>query len=57
MTFCNNLIKTYPQDNIKKEPPVIGGGTGNVDKSIRDTERVFLPGNKSIGADINSKQD
>jgi len=50
--FCNNLIKTYPQDDIKKEPPIIGGGTGNIDKSIRDTERVLLPQNIGIGATL-----
>jgi len=51
-SFCENLIKTYSQDNIKKEPPVIGGGTGNIDKSIRDTERVILPQNVGIGATL-----
>ena len=48
--FCNNLIKTYTQDNIKKEPPHIGNG--NIDKSIRDTERVILPQNVGIGATL-----
>ena len=50
--FCNNLIKTYPQDNIKKEAPFIGGG--NINKSIRDTERVLLPQNVGIGATLTS---
>jgi hypothetical protein len=34
-SFCENLIKTYTQDAIKKEPPVIGGnndGKGTIDK-------------------------
>ena len=48
--FCTNLIKTYPQDDIKKEPPVIG--SGNINKSIRDTERVILPQNVGIGATL-----
>jgi len=50
--FCNNLIKTYPKDNIKKEPPVIGNGIGKIDKSIRDTERVLLQQNVGIGATL-----
>ena len=51
-SFCENLINTYSQDNIAKEPPVIGGGTGNIDKNIRDTERVLLPQNVGIGATL-----
>lgn len=51
-SFCENLISTYSQDNITKEPPVIGGGNGNIDKSIRDTERVLLPQNVGIGATL-----
>jgi hypothetical protein len=42
-SFCDNLINTYKQDIIKKEPPVIGSNTGTIDKSIRDTERVLTP--------------
>lgn len=48
--FCNNLIKTYPKDDIQKEPPHIGGG--HIDKSIRDTERVLLPQTVGIGATL-----
>jgi hypothetical protein len=48
--FCNNLIKTYPKDDIKKEPPHIG--SGSIDKSIRNTERVLLPQNVGIGATL-----
>ena len=48
--FCNNLIKTYTQDSIKKEPPHIG--SGNINKSVRDTERVILPQNVGIGATL-----
>ena len=51
-SFCKNLINTYSQDSINKEPPVIGGGKGNIDKSIRDTERVLLPQNVGIGATL-----
>lgn len=51
-SFCQNIINTYSQDEIKKEPPVIGGGTGNIDKKIRDTERVLLPQNVGIGATL-----
>ena len=51
-SFCENLIKTYSQDSIEKQPPVIGGGKGNIDKSIRDTERVLLPQNVGIGATL-----
>jgi hypothetical protein len=52
ISFCDNLIKTYTQDSIHKEPPVIGGGTGTIDKSIRNTERVLLPQNVGIGATL-----
>jgi hypothetical protein len=51
-SFCENLIKTYTQDAIKKEPPVIGSNKGTIDKSIRDTERVLLPQNVGIGATL-----
>ena len=51
-TFCENLIKTYSQDNIPKEPPTIGVGKGTVNKQIRDTERVELPQNVGIGATL-----
>jgi hypothetical protein len=50
--FCDNLVKTYSQDNITKQPPVIGGGEGSIDKSIRNTERVLLPQNVGIGATL-----
>ena len=52
--FCNNLIKTYSKNDIKKEPPVIGSNKGTIDKSIRDTERVILPQNVGIGATLTS---
>jgi hypothetical protein len=53
-SFCDNLIKTYKQDVIKKEPPIIGSDTGTINKSIRDTERVILPQNIGIGATLTS---
>jgi hypothetical protein len=51
-SFCENLIKTYSQDSIHKEPPIIGNNTGTIDKSIRDTERVILPQSVGIGATL-----
>lgn len=51
-SFCNNLIETYSQNIITKEPPIIGRGEGSIDKSIRDTERVILPQNIGIGATL-----
>jgi len=50
--FCDNLINTYSQDFIDKEPPHIGGDSGTIDRSIRDTERVILPQNVGIGATL-----
>ena len=47
---CNSLIKLYTHEAIKKEPPVIGGGTGTIDTSIRNVSRVILPTYKGIGA-------
>jgi predicted 2-oxoglutarate/Fe(II)-dependent dioxygenase YbiX len=46
---CDALIKLYSQDIVVKEPPVIGTGTGAIDKSIRNVERVMLPTYKDIG--------
>jgi predicted 2-oxoglutarate/Fe(II)-dependent dioxygenase YbiX len=46
---CDSLIKLYSQDIVVKEPPVIGTGTGAIDKSIRNVERVMLPTYKDIG--------
>jgi len=50
-SFCDNLIKTYTQNDIKKESPIIGNND-TIDKSIRDTERVLLPQNVGIGATL-----
>jgi PKHD-type hydroxylase len=46
---CDSLIKLYSQDIVVKEPPTIGTGTGAIDKSIRNVERVILPTYKDIG--------
>jgi len=46
---CDSLIKLYSQTAVPKEPPVIGGGSGAIDKSIRNVERVLLPTYKDIG--------
>lgn len=46
---CDSLIKTYTDEAIKKEPPVIGGGMGSIDTSIRNVARVMLPTYKDIG--------
>lgn len=46
---CDSLIKLYSGSTVSKEPPVIGTGTGSIDKSIRNVERVLLPTYKDIG--------
>lgn len=46
---CDMLIKLYTKDVVPKEPPVIGSGTGTVNKEIRNVERVMLPTYKDIG--------
>ena len=51
--FCNNLITRYSQDDIVKEPPIIGTEEElAIDKKIRDVERVMLPQNVGIGATL-----
>ena len=47
--FCKSMINTYSTDQYEKVEPKIGPGTGDIDKKIRDTERVFLPSNQAIG--------
>ena len=49
-SFCQNLINTYSQDSIKKEPAYIGDN--NLDKNIRDVERVILQPNVGISATL-----
>jgi PKHD-type hydroxylase len=46
---CDMLIKLYTSDKTDKQPPVIGTGTGAIDTSIRNVERVMLPTYKDIG--------
>lgn len=46
---CDIIVKTYTQELVKIEPPVIGSGKGFVDKSVRNVERVLLPVYKDIG--------
>lgn len=53
-SFCENIIKTYSEKDIKKEPPHIGEDTELIDLNIRNTERVLLPQNVGIGATLTS---
>ena len=46
---CDIIVKTYTQEFVKTEPPVIGTGTGMIDTEIRNVERVMLPVYKDIG--------
>lgn len=48
--FCETMINTYSTEQYEKVEPKVGPGEGNVNKRIRNTERVFLPSNRSIGA-------
>jgi hypothetical protein len=50
--FCENIINTYSQNNIPKEPPTIGKYSLEIDKNIRNTERVILPQNVGLGATL-----
>lgn len=46
---CDMLIRLYTSDKTEKQPPVIGTGSGAIDKNIRNVERVMLPTYKDIG--------
>jgi predicted 2-oxoglutarate/Fe(II)-dependent dioxygenase YbiX len=46
---CDSLIKLYSQPSVPKEQPVIGIGEGEINKSVRNVERVILPTYKDIG--------
>jgi hypothetical protein len=46
---CDSLIKLYSASAVPKEQPIIGTGSGSIDKSIRNVERVLLPTYKDIG--------
>ena len=45
---CKILIDTYTQQGIQRLDPYIGGGD-NIDRSIRNVQRVDLPTYKDIG--------
>ncbi len=44
---CDIIVKTYTQELVKTEPPVIGNG--HINTEIRNVERVMLPVYKDIG--------
>ena len=46
---CDSLIHLYTSNATTKQPPIIGGGKGTIDKTIRNVERVLLPTYKDIG--------
>lgn len=46
---CDIIVKTYTNELIKTEPPVIGSGEGAINTEIRNVERVMLPVYKDIG--------
>ena len=46
---CDIIVKTYTQEFVETEPPVIGSGTGTINKEVRNVERVMLPVYKDIG--------
>ncbi len=47
---CDIIVKTYDQELVEKLPPFIGGGTTeNINREIRNVERVMLPVYKDIG--------
>ena len=48
--MCDSMISSYTSLNLKREPPVIGDGQGEVNRDIRNVERVMLPTYKDIGA-------
>jgi predicted 2-oxoglutarate/Fe(II)-dependent dioxygenase YbiX len=50
--FCNMIINRYIKNDIEKKPPLIGVGEGNLNKKVRDTERVVLPLNAGIAATL-----
>jgi len=46
---CDSLIRLYTSDKTEKHLPYIGVGEGDINKSIRNVERVMLPTYKDIG--------
>jgi len=51
---CDLIVKAYANDLVKKEPPLIGGDSGNIDLSIRNVQRVILPVYKDLGAQLSA---
>lgn len=50
--ICDQIVKTFSDKAIPKEPAVIGSGIGTIDTSIRNVERVFLPTYKDLGGQL-----
>ncbi len=46
---CDSLIRLYTKDEIPKQDPIIGLGTGAIDLTVRNVKRVMLPTYKDIG--------
>jgi predicted 2-oxoglutarate/Fe(II)-dependent dioxygenase YbiX len=46
---CDIIVKTYTQEMIQTQPPIIGSGAGAINTEIRNVERVMLPVYKDIG--------
>lgn len=46
---CDKIIAAYTQSFVETEPPIIGEGNGEIDRNIRNVERVILPTHKDIG--------
>lgn len=51
---CELIAKAYANDLVKKEPPLIGGDSGNIDLNIRNVQRVILPVYKDLGAQLSA---
>ena len=49
---CYLLVKAYSDELIKKEPPLVGGGEGQIDLNIRNVQRVIIPTYKELGAQL-----
>jgi predicted 2-oxoglutarate/Fe(II)-dependent dioxygenase YbiX len=47
--MCDSIISSYTNSAVKKEPPVIGTGDGEINREIRNVERVMLPTYKDLG--------
>ena len=47
---CDIIVKTYANELVKTEPPIIGAGASRtINRDIRNVERVMLPVYKDIG--------